>query len=90
MPNIILVLMFISPIFYPISLYPEIIANVLLYNPIYIYTDFYREVFINNKMPDLMRILSFSFISLILFIIGFIKVEKFKSIILSRIWLIKY
>lgn len=43
MPNVLLVVMFASPIFYPIDAYPAILREAMQFNPFYVIAESYRR-----------------------------------------------
>jgi len=62
LPNILLVVLFASPIFYPITAFPPAIQNVMAYNPIYVILESYRAPILNGAFPSLWT-LGYSFAS---------------------------
>lgn len=48
-----LILMYVSVIFYDITVYPEAVQRLFLLNPIYVYIKYFRLVVISGKLPSL-------------------------------------
>lgn len=85
LPQILLIILFASPIFYPIDVYPETVRGILKYNPIYIYCEFFRDLLIYKKSVNLLKICFFSLFSFSIFISGSIIINRYKTILLSRL-----
>lgn len=51
LPNILIIILFVSPIFYPVDNVPNILQKISFFNPFYIITEGYRDCFINKKLP---------------------------------------
>ena len=58
LPNLLLILLFATPIFYSIDAIPRIFAAVSQFNPIYLITDMYRAVFLRHQGPNLIGLLA--------------------------------
>ncbi|MGI9451104.1 MAG: ABC transporter permease [Geminicoccaceae bacterium] len=56
LPNILLLFLFTSPIFYPITAYPEAIQAVLRFNPFYVLAECFRAPIIHGTLPPLWMI----------------------------------
>ena len=85
LPQILLIILFASPIFYPIDVYPESVRGILKYNPIYIYCEFFRDLLIYKKSVNLLKISFFSLFSFSIFITGSVIINKYKTSLLSRL-----
>ncbi len=46
-------LMYLSAIFYTVDILPELMKNLLLLNPIYVYIKYFRIIVINNEIPSI-------------------------------------
>lgn len=49
---VVLAWMYATPIFYPVSALPEKVAFLLLFNPMYHYVTFFRDVVLNGAVPS--------------------------------------
>ena len=50
---ILLVWTYLTPIFYPITILPENIRKILIYNPMYVYIDNFREIVLYGRVPSI-------------------------------------
>ena len=53
LPNVLMVLMFLTPIFYPINTLPAVLQTVTKINPFYHISEAYRSVLLSNSLPNL-------------------------------------
>lgn len=53
LPTILLMVMFFTPIFYPISALPSVVQKITFLNPFYQIVDAFRKVLIENSLPNL-------------------------------------
>ncbi|MEQ8612615.1 MAG: ABC transporter permease [Gammaproteobacteria bacterium] len=51
LPNALMMVMFSTPIFYPITAFPKLLQNVTLFNPIYLISEWYRQPLIYDAFP---------------------------------------
>lgn len=70
------VLMFLSPIFYPISALPEEVKPILSINPLTPIIEQVRNVAYWGKLPDLLSLISITTVSIIIAWVGFIWFQK--------------
>jgi ABC-type polysaccharide/polyol phosphate export permease len=63
LPNVLTVLLFASPIFYPLSAYPASAGAVLQFNPFYVITECYRAVILGGMPPPLWMLAYLAFVS---------------------------
>jgi lipopolysaccharide transport system permease protein len=57
LPNVLLVLLFASPIFYPITTFPPGVQHVLQLNPFYVLSEGYRQPILNDRFPPIWELL---------------------------------
>ncbi|MEA5020609.1 MAG: ABC transporter permease [Gordonibacter sp.] len=60
-----------TPLFYPIDILPDWMKAAEVFNPMYHYVTYFRDIAMNNVMPGLKEQLICFFMALITFIIGF-------------------
>ena len=53
LPNILTILMFVTPIFYPLESLPAVLQKISFANPFYVIADGYRGVLVRRASPDL-------------------------------------
>lgn len=71
LPNLIIIVLFTSPIFYPITVFPQQLQQVFIYSPFAILVDSYRQPMIAGMLPNLPRLLIFAGVSFALLYLGF-------------------
>jgi lipopolysaccharide transport system permease protein len=57
LPNVLLVLLFASPIFYPLTTFPPGVQHVLQLNPFYVLSEGYRQPILNDRFPPVWELL---------------------------------
>lgn len=85
LPNILMVIMFASPIFYPLDSLPAMAKKIIAYNPIYVISDSYRQVILEHQLISPMRTIYLIVIPVVIFITGLLFFRKFKAYFDSRI-----
>jgi lipopolysaccharide transport system permease protein len=70
LPNILMVFMFFTPIFIPISAYPLIVQKVTQLNPFYHISESYRVIFLQGQMPSLLWLLYVFLLSMLILTTG--------------------
>lgn len=66
LPNLLMVVLFASPIFYPLESMPRILRTVSQFNPFYILSQAYRDALVNHHVPDLWALLFVAVVSALL------------------------
>jgi lipopolysaccharide transport system permease protein len=51
LPNLLMIALFATPIFYPVESVPRIVADLMAFNPVYIISAAYRAVVIDHQAP---------------------------------------
>jgi lipopolysaccharide transport system permease protein len=51
LPSILMMILFLSPIFYPLDSMPGVLRSVSAYNPFYLLADSYRAVLLHHQSP---------------------------------------
>lgn len=69
LPNLLMIILFATPIFYPLEAVPSTLAKFMILNPAYIITLAYRSVLLDYQMPPIFPLLILSVVSLALLII---------------------
>lgn len=52
LPNLLMIVLFMSPIFYPLESLPHIFQVVSVFNPIYILVESYRSILLYHRLPN--------------------------------------
>jgi len=63
LPNILMVVLFMTPIFYPLESLPRIMQIVSYANPFYIISEGYRQTLVHHQMPNMLGLLYLATIS---------------------------
>lgn len=85
LPTLLMIVLFVSPILYPIEILPEFLISISNYNPFYLLIKFYREIIINEQFFNAKEffILIISSTLLLFFSMSFF--NKFKNNFISYI-----
>jgi lipopolysaccharide transport system permease protein len=70
LPNILMIILFATPIVYPIQSMPDLIQRITLGNPFYIIADGYRRAFVYHDAPNLLGLAYVAVLSLVLAVGG--------------------
>ena len=76
---LVMVLLFISPIFYPMSSLPESIRDFILLNPLSFIIEEARSVIIWGELPNWYGLSIYYLVSFIVAWLGFISFQKMKK-----------
>lgn len=68
--------MYMTPVFYPISILPEAVAVFLQFNPMYHYISFFRELVLYRSVPSVSVWAACCFFSLVTFFAGLLVFRK--------------
>jgi lipopolysaccharide transport system permease protein len=80
LPNLLMIVLFATPIFYPIETLPSIVQNLMLFNPIYIISSAYRAALIGGQDVSWLALLALALCSFGMFLLalgGFRRVKGF-------------
>ena len=70
---------YLTPIFYPITILPENVKKVMMFNPMFVYIDNFREIILYGKVPSLSSNLLCICYSLIALLVGTLAFRKTKD-----------
>jgi lipopolysaccharide transport system permease protein len=70
LPNMLLIFMFASPIFYPLSVFPKAVQSITMFNPIYLLSEWYRQPLLHESFPPLWTLIYLIVVAGILFGVG--------------------
>ena len=76
---LLLIWTYLTPIFYPITILPENVKKVIMFNPMFVYIDNFREIILYGKVPSLSSNLLCICYSLIALLIGTLAFRKTKD-----------
>lgn len=79
LPNVLTLLLFASPIFYPVTAYPPAARVVLQLNPFYVIAACYRAPILDGALPPLWMLIYMAFVSAAIFAAGLWWFRRLKS-----------
>ena len=79
LPNVLTIIMFITPIFFFFFSMPQLIRNLSLGNPFYLISDAYRDVLMEHVTPNLWGMGYVFLLSLVIFHFGLIAFRRAKG-----------
>jgi lipopolysaccharide transport system permease protein len=85
LPNILTLLLFASPIFYPLQAYPEALRPIVVYSPFYAIAELYRAPIISGVLPPLWIIAYVAILGLLLMAGSLWWFRRLKSFFDSRL-----
>lgn len=78
LPNILMVVMFLTPIFYPINLLPLPLQTVTMANPFFHISESYRSILLSNTLPNVAGLLYVALVGLVCFRTGLTAFRRVK------------
>lgn len=63
LPNLLMILLFATPIFYPLEAVPSMVQGLVAFNPIYIIASAYRAVLLGGQSVPIFHLLALAFFS---------------------------
>lgn len=85
LPNVLMLGLFGTPIFYAPAAIPERLRWLVEINPFYHFTDLFRGLMLRHEWPGLGRVLYLVLISLLLFYVGLVGFRRVKGLFDSRL-----
>ncbi len=85
LPNVLTLLLFASPIFYPLSAYPAGFGSVLQFNPFYVIAASFRSLIIDGVFSPIWMLPYLAIVSTVCFIAGLKWFRRLKSFFDSRL-----
>ena len=79
LPNLLLLLLFASPIFYPIDSLPGIVGKISQFNPFYVIAESVRQPLVYGRSPELWSLTYLIFTSVATFLIGLLCFRRVKG-----------
>lgn len=81
LPNILTVVLYATPIFYPIEALPAYAQFIMKLNPFYIISSSYRTILMNNKLPDVFMLIILGIFSIFLLSTTLVIFRRIKGIL---------
>jgi lipopolysaccharide transport system permease protein len=85
LPNLLMGVLFATPIFYPLTSTPPIVQTMSLANPFYILVEGYRRALIYHHTPDLTSLLYVAGLSAVLAVVGLKLFQRYKGYFEARL-----
>jgi homopolymeric O-antigen transport system permease protein len=85
LPNVLTLLLFASPIFYPLSAYPGRLGDVLQFNPFYVIAACFRSPIVDGVLPPLWMPVYLTGISVLIVFSGLLWFRRLKSFFDARL-----
>lgn len=82
---ILTLVMYLSAIFYPVDRLPEVMRDVLDYNPIYLFIYIMRTAVMEGEIPNTVVLIKATIISIVFFVAGIITFNKKQNEVMIHI-----
>lgn len=79
LPSILMLILFTSPIFFPLTQYPESIQRIMQFNPFYLSVEFFRGVLVYNRVLDVHLLIYYMIVALLTMVLGYKYFSKRKK-----------
>jgi len=79
LPNLLTIIMFLTPIFYPIESMPLLVQNLMFINPFYLIADAYRVILLQHQSPGILGLVYVFVLALVLFVAGLAAFRRVKG-----------
>lgn len=84
LPNILMIVLFLTPIIYPLDVLPDLLQKFTLFNPFYLIVDLYRQVIFDISF-NFSIICKLIFIDALIFTLGFLFFKKIQYFLIESI-----
>jgi lipopolysaccharide transport system permease protein len=84
-PNLLTMIMFASPIFYPLTAYPIWAQRILVFNPFYVIAECYRQPILDGRLPHLWMLVYLTVVATLVFTGGLAWFRRLKSFFDARL-----
>lgn len=85
LPTFLLMVMFFTPIFYPIDSLPSVVKKITFLNPFYQIVDAFRKVLLENSLPNFAGLAYVILVIIVLFLIGGVFFRRMKTHCVNRL-----
>jgi ABC-type polysaccharide/polyol phosphate export permease len=84
-PNLLTMILFSSPIFYPLAAYPHWAQRVLIFNPFYVIAECYRRPILEGALPHLWMVIYLAVVGALVLAGGLVWFRRLKSFFDARL-----
>ena len=85
LPNLLLMILFSSPIFYPIEAFPRVAQAVSRFNPFYVITEGYRQPLLHDRLPPSWTLLYLAVVAVVSLFVGLTVFRRAKGFFDARL-----
>jgi lipopolysaccharide transport system permease protein len=85
LPNLLIIILFASPIFYPVDAFPGVLRAVSYFNPFFLITEAYRQPLLHGRMPPAWLLGYLSAVSIATFVAGLALFRRLKGYFDARL-----
>jgi lipopolysaccharide transport system permease protein len=85
LPNLLTIILFATPIFYPLESMPRVVQVVSYANPFFIISDAYRQALVYHQVPSLAGLLYIAFLTVLLGAPGLVLFRGLKGYMEARL-----
>lgn len=85
LPNLLLIILFATPILYPLSMTPDFIQTLSALNPFYIISDGYRRLLLEHHVPDPLGLVYVAGVTLVVGLAGLRVFRRHKAYFDARL-----
>jgi lipopolysaccharide transport system permease protein len=85
LPSLLTMLLFLSPVFYPITIFPETMREIVQWNPIHVIANGYRLPIVEGKLPPVEQLIYLAVLSIVTFMLGLGMFRRMKPFFHSRL-----
>jgi lipopolysaccharide transport system permease protein len=80
LPNLLTIIMFATPIFYPIESMPAVVQKLSFANPFYVIANAYRHTLLQDQAPSGISLLYLFVLALVIFVAGLVAFRRAKGV----------
>ncbi len=85
LPTVLMMILFLSPIFYPIDAYPQNIQDIVQWNPFYVIANGYRSPILRGELPPWEQLVYLGILSIVTYWIGLSYFRRIKTAFHGRL-----
>jgi lipopolysaccharide transport system permease protein len=85
LPNLLIIILFASPIFYPVEAFPGVLRTVSYFNPFFLIAEAYRQPLLHGRMPSAWLLGYLFAVSITTFVAGLALFRRLKGYFDARL-----
>lgn len=79
LPTVMMMILFLSPIFYPIETFPENLRDIVKWNPFYVIANGYRAPIVHGQLPPWEQIVYLAVLSIVVYWLALLNFRRVKT-----------